>query len=79
MEIIPWDKRVESVRTRLAEMASRASQMVDLGIRCLAARDEPAGQAVLRADREVDRLEMDIDRVALGSLESFPGAPRLSR
>ncbi len=70
MEVIPWDKRVESVRSRLAEMAARASSMVGLGVRCLAQRDEAAGQAVLRADREVDRLEMDIDRVALGSLES---------
>lgn len=58
------------MQTRLVDMAARACLMVEDGVRCLAERDEAAGRAVLRADRDVDRLEMDVDRAAFGSLEA---------
>lgn len=56
------------VHLRILEMAGKATLMVELGVRCLVERDEAAGRAALRADRDVDRLEMDIDRAAHGSL-----------
>ncbi|MFT4626855.1 MAG: phosphate transport system protein [Myxococcota bacterium] len=59
------DRRAKRVRTRFLQMCVRAESMVRLAVRSVAERDASLGRAVVENDRELDQLEMEVDRLCL--------------
>lgn len=64
------DPEFERVRTLFLQMCVRAESMVRLSVRSVMERDPVMGRSVVAADREMDRLEIEIDRQCLHILES---------
>lgn len=56
------DPELERVRTLFLQMCVRAESMVRLAVRSVMERDPAMGRSVVAADRELDRLELEIDR-----------------
>lgn len=59
------DREIEMVRARLLEMLARAEAMVRQTARALADRDPHGARAVIAADEELNRLELEIDAACL--------------
>lgn len=56
------EPELERVRTMFLQMCVRAESMVRLAVRSVMERDPAMGRSVVAADRELDRLELEIDR-----------------
>ncbi len=64
----PHEAELDRIRTLFLQMCVRAESMVRLAVRSVLDRDPPLGRSVVAADRELDRLEVEIDRLCLSYL-----------
>lgn len=55
------DQHLTKIRQNLLKMGGLVEQMIEQALRCLVDRDEAQGDAVLEQDKEVDRLEIELD------------------
>lgn len=58
---VPIDGDLERIRTLFLQMWVRAETMVRQAVRSVVERDPHLGRAVVATDRELDRLEIEID------------------
>jgi len=56
------------LKTRLLEMSERAESLVELSIESLLDRDRARAEAVIAADRELDRMEVEVEELAISLL-----------
>lgn len=56
-----YELEIESLRTRLARTGARAEQMVRDTVRALLERDPALARQVMAVDRELNRLEVELD------------------
>lgn len=61
----PAEAELDRIRTLFLQMCVRAESMVRLAVRSVVDRDLSLGRSVVVADRELDRLEVEIDRLCL--------------
>jgi phosphate transport system protein len=61
----PAEAELERIRTLFLQMCVRAESMVRLATRSVLERDLSLGRSVVVADRELDRLEVEIDKLCL--------------
>ena len=66
----PAEAEQERIRTLFLQMCVRAESMVRLAVRSVVDRDPALGRSVVSADRELDKLEVEIDRLCLRYLAS---------
>ena len=60
-----YEKELEALATKVAHMTARAESMVRDSVQAMLTRDAALARAVSDADQELDRLEMDVDEMAL--------------
>lgn len=53
------------LKQRLLAMSARAEELVELSVDALLTRDTGKAQAVIEADREIDRMELDVEQLAV--------------
>lgn len=63
-----YDTELNELSVHMTRMAVRAESMVRESIRALLTRDAELARAVIRVDRELDRLEMEADEMSLRML-----------
>ncbi len=56
------------LKQRLLDMSERAETLVDLSVEALMERDREKAQTVIDADRELDRLEVEAENLAISLL-----------
>jgi phosphate transport system protein len=59
---------LDSLRQRLLDMSARAEDVLQLSIDALLKRDAGLAEAVIKADREIDELEITIEDLAVSLL-----------
>jgi len=59
---------LEQLKQRLFDMSARAEALVDLAVDALLKRDTAKAETVIAVDREVDTLEIEIERLAVSLL-----------
>lgn len=64
------EAELDQIRTLFLQMCTRAESMVRLSVRSVVDRDASLGRSVVAADREIDRLEIEIDGLCLRYLAS---------
>src|SRR5690606_7492073 len=64
----PVEQDIERIRTLFLQMCVRAEAMVRQAVRSVVERDSQLGRTVVTTDRELDRLELEIDRRCLACL-----------
>src|SRR5204862_2374602 len=57
--------QLEELKQRLLDMCERAESLVDLAVDALLVRDSGKAEAVIVGDRELDRLEVEIEGMAI--------------
>ena len=57
--------QLADLKQHLLEMAARAEELVDLSVDALLTRDKDKAEAVLAGDRELDRLELETEQLAV--------------
>lgn len=60
--------QLATLRQRLLDMSERAESLVALAVESLLARDRGKADAVIRGDREVDQLEVEVEALAVNLL-----------
>jgi len=60
--------QLASLKQRLTEMSTRAEELVDLAVDALLTRDKEKADAVIRGDRDVDHLEIEVEHLAIALL-----------
>ncbi len=60
-----YDSELNDLSVHMARMAVRAESMVRDAVRALLDQDAELARAVIRSDRELDRLEMEADEMSL--------------
>ena len=60
--------QLAELKSRLLEMSHRAEELVDMAVDSLLTRDAAKAEAVIAGDREVDRLELEVEERAIGLL-----------
>lgn len=61
----PEEAELDRIRTLFLQMCVRAESMVRLALRSVLDRDPSLGRSVMAADRELDALELEVDRQCL--------------
>lgn len=61
----PAEAELDRIRTMFLQMCVRAESMVRLAARSVVDRDLSLGRSVVSADRELDQLEVEIDKLCL--------------
>lgn len=56
------------LKTRLLEMSERAESLVELALESLVARDREKAQLVIDGDTELDRMEVEVEQLAISLL-----------
>lgn len=56
------------LKTRLLEMSERAESLVESSIEALLDRDRDKAEAVIAGDRELDRMEVEVEQLAISLL-----------
>jgi len=64
----PAEAELDRIRTLFLQMCVRAESMVRLAVRSVVDRDPVLGRSVVDADRELDKLEVEIDKLCLSYL-----------
>jgi len=54
-----------TLKQRLLEMSARAEELIELAVDALLTRDVGKAQAVVEADREIDRIELEVEQLAV--------------
>jgi phosphate transport system protein len=57
--------QLSELNGRLLAMSEKAEALVELSVEALLSKDEGKAEAVIAADRELDRMELDIEAAAL--------------
>jgi phosphate transport system protein len=57
--------QLDELKQRLLTMSERAESLVDLAVEALLTRDSGKAEAVLTGDKEVDKLEVEIESMAV--------------
>ena len=57
--------QLDELKQQLLRMSERAESLVDVAVEALLTRDADKAQAVIAGDREVDRLEIEIESMAV--------------
>jgi phosphate transport system protein len=57
--------QLDDLKQRLLRMSERAESLVDVAVEALLTRDTDKAQAVIAGDKEVDRLEIEIESMAV--------------
>ena len=57
--------QLDELKNRLLHMSERAESLVDLAVEALLTRDPGKAEAVLTGDKEVDRLEVEVEAMAV--------------
>lgn len=63
-----FHQQLDTLKQRLLTMSERAESLVDLAVDALLARDAAKAEAVIAADAEVDRLEIEIEQLGIALL-----------
>jgi phosphate transport system protein len=57
--------QLATLKQRLLDMSARAEELVELAVDALLTRDVGKAQAVIEADREIDRQELEVEQLAV--------------
>jgi phosphate transport system protein len=57
--------QLATLKQRLLDMSARSEELVDISVDALLSRDKEKADAVLRGDRDVDQLEVEVEQLAL--------------
>lgn len=57
--------QLDELKQRLLRMSERAESLVDIAVEALLTRDADKAQVVIAGDREIDRLEIEIESMAV--------------
>lgn len=57
--------QLATLKERLLEMSAHAEELVDLSVEALLTRDTGKAEAVLQGDGDVDRLEIEVEQLAV--------------
>lgn len=68
----PSDTGLESLKLRMRRMSDRAQFLVDLALDALLKRDGTKARAVIRGDREIDALSVEVQELAMDLLAAQP-------
>ncbi len=60
-----FHEQLAALKQRLLDMSARSEELVDISVDALLARDKDKADAVIRGDREVDQLEVEVEQLAL--------------
>jgi phosphate transport system protein len=60
-----FHEQLDTLKQRLLAMSARAEELVALSVDALLTRDTGKAQAVIEADREIDRLELEVEQLAV--------------
>jgi phosphate transport system protein len=60
-----FHEQLDDLRRRLLQMGERAEALVELAVDALMTRDAEAADAVIAGDRELDRLEVEVENTAV--------------
>lgn len=63
-----FHEELDLLKQRLLDMSGKAEAMLGLSIDALMARDDGLADAVLRADHEIDSLEIEVENLAVSLL-----------
>ncbi len=63
-----FHEKLDSLKQELVNLSQRAEEVLDMSLRALRAGDVDAARAVLDADREVDRAEIELESLAISLL-----------
>ena len=63
-----FHSELATLKQRLLEMSERAESLVDLAVEALVERDREKAVAVIEADHELDRLEVEAENLAISLL-----------
>jgi phosphate transport system protein len=64
----PFDEELKELKERLLEMASRAEEQIGLAVRSLKDRDQAKACEVLDREEAINRLDIEIDEMAMRML-----------
>lgn len=63
-----FHEELDTLKQRLLEMSGKAESMLALAMDALLSRDDGLAEAVLRADKEIDTLEIEVEDLAVSLL-----------
>jgi phosphate transport system protein len=63
-----YESELTKLREQLLVMGAKAEELVARAVAALASRDAPAARRVMELDDAIDRMEVEIDELALGIL-----------
>jgi phosphate transport system protein len=63
-----FHEELDRLKDRLLDMSGKAEAMLALSMDALLTRDEGLADAVLRADKEIDELELEVEELAVSLL-----------
>ena len=63
-----FHEELDRLKTRLLDMSGKAEALLDLAIDGLLKRDEGLAEAVVKADHEIDLLEIEVEDLAISLL-----------
>lgn len=63
-----FHEELDTLKQRLLEMSGKAEAMLELSIDALLKRDDGLAEAVLKADHEIDTLEIEVEDLAVSLL-----------
>jgi phosphate transport system protein len=63
-----FHEELDTLKQRLLQMSDKAEALLDLSIDALLKRDEGLAEAVLKADHEIDLLEIEVEELAVSLL-----------
>ena len=66
--MIHFEQEITALKDKLLTMASKATDAVNKSIKALVDRDDELAREVQHEDDELDRLEIEIDEIAIGLL-----------
>jgi phosphate transport system protein len=63
-----FHEELDRLKQRLLDMSNKAESVLDLAIDALVKRDAGLAEMVVRADKEIDRLEIEVEELAVSLL-----------
>src|SRR2546429_2506827 len=72
-----FDQELAALKEKLLTMASKAEAAVTNAIKALVDRDDDLARSVKEEDNAIDRLEIEVDEMAIGLLSKAPLASDL--
>src|SRR5258708_35130638 len=63
-----FHEELDMLKQRLLDMSGKAEALLDLAIEALLRRDEGLAEAAIKADHEIDKLEVEVEDLAVSLL-----------